>query len=69
MPLQRRKNVLPLSLQETGFVRDRATLRGRSLLAGRARVHMRKDMAGLLGHRLASSAGHCLLNCGGQSLP
>ena len=26
---------------------------------GRVRVHMRMDMARLLGHRLASGAGHC----------
>ena len=50
---------LPLSLQESGFAGDRTTPRGLSLLGCRVRVHMRMDMAGLLGHRLASGAGHC----------
>ena len=59
LPIQRRNMFLPLSLQESGFARDRTTPRGLSLLGCRVRVHMRMDMAGLLGHRVASGAGHC----------
>ena len=57
-----------LSLQlETGQGRDRTTQRGRYPRFLRVVAHVRVGKAPLSGHKLASGAGHCFLDCGGLS--
>ena len=52
-----------------GFRRDRSLQRGRSPLFLRVLVHTCMGEARLSGHNLKSGAGHCLIDCGGLSLP
>ena len=59
----------PSVQQETGLRKDCTTLRGQSLVIPRALVRMHTGEAPLSGHRLESSAGHCLPVCGGLSHP
>ena len=53
----------PSAQQETGLGKDRTTQRGRSLVIPRVLVRTRTGEASLLGHRLVSGVGHCLLVC------
>ena len=59
MPSKERTFFLSLTRQETGNGRGRAAQRGRSLVIPHVLVHMRMDMAPLLGRTLESGAGHC----------
>ena len=52
-----------------GLRRDRFLQRGRSSLFLRVLVHTCMGEARLSGHKLESGAGHCLIDCGGLSLP
>ena len=52
-----------------GWRKDRSLRRGRSLLFPRVLVHTCMGEARLSGHNLESGAGHCLIDCGGLSLP
>ena len=49
--------------------KGRSFRRGRSLLFLRVLVHTCLGEARLSGHNLESGAGHCLIDCGGLSLP
>ena len=60
--------LLLLRLQ-IGLGKDRSLQRGRSLLFLRVLVHTCMGEARLSGHNLESGAGHCLIDCGGLSLP
>ena len=53
--------------RQIGNGRDRTAQRGQSLVIPRALVRMHTGEAPLSGHRLESSAGHCLPVCGGLS--
>ena len=52
-----------------GWRRDRFLQRGRFPLFLRVLVHTCMGEARLSGHKLESGAGHCLIDCGGLSLP
>ena len=52
-----------------GYGKDRSSRRGRSSLFPCVLVHTCMDEARLSGHKLESGAGHCLIDCGGLSLP
>ena len=52
-----------------GFRRDRSLQLGQSPHCLRVLVHTCMGEARLSGHNLESVAGHCLIDCGGLSLP
>ena len=52
-----------------GLCKDRFLQHGWSPLFPRVLVHTCMDEARLSGHKLESGAGHCLIDCGGLSLP